>query len=339
LLLTIRQSWIYAICNAVESNINGTGTLGRTGTATSYSSLSATSHGPPPAHMASGIGLGLPSPSRNPFLETTHVAPIDSSWAKAIERRTSFKDALRQGRATLGLNPAKMPDDFAGKLNGHRRNPSKGAKEIHHVHTQSLDAGRAPLPRSRSSLSVPGVGIGFLTPGSRQSSRSSKTSKRSSLVSISDEGYSMPAGEPPLAESEPILFPTTTRRSSYQLELDDDMRNAVLLANPMPAPVGLNHLNDAIHQPNLAPSETLTQEKFQHALSDDLATSPPPDMALLRQIASRERHPNDGLPSLSIIILRSCLSASDVPGSIARSVRTSPRSDHPTSTNGRTKQS
>jgi hypothetical protein len=235
--------------------------------------------------MASGIGLGLPSASRNPFLETTHVAPIDSSWAKAIERRTSFKDALRQGRATLGLNPAKMPDDLAGKLNGHRRNPSKGAKEIHHVHTQSLDAGRAPLPRSRSSLSVPGVGIGFLTPGSRQSSRSSKTSKRSSLVSISDEGYSMPAGEPPLAESEPILFPTTTRRSSYQLELDDDMRNAVLLANPMPAPVGLNHLNDAIHQPNLAPSETMTQEKFQHALSDDLATSPPPDMALLRQIA------------------------------------------------------
>lgn len=173
------------------------------------------------------------------------------------------------------------------KRNGHRRLPSKGAKEIHHVHTQSLDAGRAPIPRSRSSLSVPGlaVGIGFLTPGSRQSSRSSKTSKRSSLVSISDEGYSLPAVDAPQAPSGSVLFPSTTRRSSYQLELDDDMRNAVLHANPMPPATLEGPVSEPSNQPNLAPSETMTQEKFHHALTNESTTSPLPDMALLRQIA------------------------------------------------------
>lgn len=211
--------------------------------------------------------------------------PIDSSWTKAIERRTSFKDAFRQGRATLGLNPAKMPDGFAGKQNGHRRLPSKGTKEIHHAHTQSLDAGKVPIPRSRSSLSIPGVGMGFLTPGSRQSSRSSKNSKRSSLVSISDEGFSMPAVDVP-PTSGTVLFPTTTRRSSYQLELDDDMRNAVLLANPMP-PALVEHkpVDEASDQPNITPSETMTQEKFQNALTEEATALPPPDMSLLHQIA------------------------------------------------------
>ncbi|GHJ87273.1 hypothetical protein NliqN6_3675 [Naganishia liquefaciens] len=279
------KSWIYAICNAVESNINGTGTLNRSGTAASLSSQSATSHGPPLAYVPSGLGLGLPSSPRNHSIGPTEVVPIDSSWAKAIERRTSFKDAFRQGRATLGLNPSKMPDGYLTKQNGHRRLPSKGTKEIHHVHTQSLDAGKAPIPRSRSSLSVPGLGIEFLAPGSRQSSRSSKSSKRSSLISISDEGVSMPAVDA-LPTSGTVLFPAATRRSSYQLDLDDDMRNAILLADPMPLTLSeQTPVKETINTPNITPSETMTQERFQNALIDEAPALPPPDMSLLRQIA------------------------------------------------------
>jgi hypothetical protein len=213
--------------------------------------------------------------------------PVDSSWAKAIERRTSFKDALRHGRASLGLHSTKLPDDLiSNRRLGHKRTTSKGSKETHHAHTHSLDAIKVEMPRSRSSLSVPGLGIGFLNPSSRQSSRSSKASKRSSLVSISDEGALGPVLEPPIRPVDPVPLPTLRRQGSdYQLELDEDMRNAVLSVNPMVAsPAAI--ARPLVDQPDLAPSETMTQEKFHQALGNVSTSSAPVDMALLRSIAN-----------------------------------------------------
>lgn len=282
------QSWIYAICNAVESNINGTGSLSRAGTFAGNSSQSPLSHSSASSHHPSALGLGLPSSSRTTVNEATNTVPIDSSWAKAIERRTSFKDALRHGRASLGLHSGKLPDDIANsKWLGHKRGSSRGAKEIHHGHTHSLDAIKTEIPRSRSSLSVPGMGVGFLNPSSRQSSRSSKASKRSSLVSISDEGILGTVLDPPGRSADPVPFPSLMKRegSFYQLELDDDMRNAVLSVNPMvTSPTALAQPL-VVDPPDLAASETMTQEKFHQALANVPTPSAPADMALLRRIA------------------------------------------------------
>jgi hypothetical protein len=73
--------------------------------------------------------------------------------------------------------------------------------------------------------------------------------------------------------------------SFYQLELDDDMRNAVLSVNPMvTSPTALAQPL-VVDSPDLAASETMTQEKFHQALANVPIPSAPADMALLRRIA------------------------------------------------------
>ncbi|KAI5452532.1 hypothetical protein NCC49_000695 [Naganishia albida] len=237
------KSWIYAVCNAVESSINGTNTLSR-------------------ARPSTGLSL---LPPHSP---------------------TSFSSHQSAG---LGL-----------------------------------DAIRVVMPRSRSSLRLPGLGIGFLGPSSRQSSRSSKASKRSSLVSTGDEGALGTVLEPPSCLVDPVPFPTLRRQGSdYQLELDDDMKNAVLSVNPMVVSPTAIAQPVVLDQPDLVPSETMTQERFRHALADVPRSSVPVDMAMLRQSANLPTnqtcsdcgHPIKGENSqrwatISIITtLRSCSSA------------------------------
>ncbi|KAJ9122342.1 hypothetical protein QFC22_001763 [Naganishia vaughanmartiniae] len=285
------KSWIYAICNAIESSINGTSTLRVAIPNHPQLSNYADDYGQPSRLQSSGIGLGLPSSAKLPLNESFNAAPIDPSWTKAIERRTSFKDAFRS-RANLALHSSRSPDDRS-KFPGHKRGTSKGSREIHHAHTHSLDVAKAgAMRRSQSSLSVPGAAIGFLNPGSRQSSRSSKSSKRSSLMSIGDESAPGRAVGLALRPVEPIPFPVMSRSGSfYQLELDDDMRNAVLHADPIAtSPETSYHIFPTPYQDaarELAPSETMTQERFHDALASIPTPSPPADMVLLRKIANQ----------------------------------------------------
>ncbi|KAJ9100614.1 hypothetical protein QFC21_003658 [Naganishia friedmannii] len=285
------KSWIYAICNAVESNINGTSTLRVAIPDHNQIDNYTNDYGQPSPLQSSGIGLGLPSSAKVPLKDSSNLVPIDPSWTKAIERRTSFKDAFRS-RANLALHSSRSPDD-RNKLPGHKRGSSKRSREIQHAHTQSLEVAKAgAMRRSRSSLSVPGVGIGFLNPGSRQSSRSSKSSNRSSLVSISDECVLAPAADSASRPADPIPFPAIQRSESfYELQLDDDMRNAVLNADPIfTSPETSYHMFPTTNEDTtreLAPSETLTQEKFHDALANIPTPSSPADMVLLRKIANQ----------------------------------------------------
>ncbi|KAJ9095360.1 hypothetical protein QFC19_007604 [Naganishia cerealis] len=79
--------------------------------------------------------------------------------------------------------------------------------------------------------------------------------------------------------------------SFYQLELDDDMRNAVLLADPIVvSPETTEQQAFTANKgmiPELAPSETMTQERFDDVLSSIPTPSSPADMVLLRKIANQ----------------------------------------------------
>ncbi|KAK4684385.1 hypothetical protein P7C73_g5792, partial [Tremellales sp. Uapishka_1] len=163
------KQWLYAICNAIESCINGTSSV-RTFDASKLRTVSGSldDHALPTRRVL-GLGLPIPAPNStpNPNLRKSMPPEVPSSEDRRT-RKTSFKKVMRQSREIASDKWA----DFRGALD-----TSNGSNSS----AKNLDIPRSkpsrPVP-SRSSTSNSESQSGRLTPVQATLHSSSPSSSR-----------------------------------------------------------------------------------------------------------------------------------------------------------------
>lgn len=272
------KSWIYAISNAVESVLNGTSSfrdidhLGNREPVDDY--------GSPLNPTGTPIGLGFPSFSVEDA-EGERIG-VSSSWHKAVGKKPSLREALRQSRTSLGFGNSKSRSDL-------------GAYQKEHLLSGN------PVKKNRSSLSIPSQEArpGLLGSRSRQSSRSSEGSNRA--LSVFDLDLDKAQSRRVKASCSVNPMPTEVqgrRGSGYSMEFDDGMRQAILVANSSEAEDGfvsppnervavenrLGTASNAEHAYEKLPSSTAASHLTTLSAESNGTMA---DMAMLRKVADQ----------------------------------------------------
>ena len=272
------KSWIYAISNAVESVLNGTSSfrdidhLGNREPVDDY--------GSPLNPTGTPIGLGFPSFSVEDA-EGERIG-VSSSWHKAVGKKPSLREALRQSRTSLGFGNSKSRPDLGAYQNEHLKSSN-------------------PVKKNRSSLSIPTQEArpGLLGSRSRQSSRSSEGSNRA--LSVYDIGLDRAQSRQVRASCSvdtPPIEVQDRRGSGYSMEFDDGMRQAILVANSSETEDGfVSPPNERVAIENrlgTAPNAGHAYEQFSSsgtASSLAIQKAEPSgmmaDMAMLRKVADQ----------------------------------------------------
>jgi hypothetical protein len=282
------KSWIYAISNAVESVLNGTSSyrhVNRVGTD------DVDDHASPLTPTGAPIGLGFPS---MPELEqgSGRNANVGIGWPKPA-RKTSLKEALRQNRPSLGFGQPKTRPKSSGTV-----------EELYQPRT---------VKHSLSSLSVPTQQAPpLLTSRSRHSSRSSDGR---SVFEATDEGST--GVHSATGRSLPTSILQSRKSSSYKLDLEESMKQAILVANsdqPDSSFRSNSNQGESERGRTRSAGNIHGSKSFPHFVEQDSNYQVnKADMAA--QIAlgrSRGSMPNDGLPLPCIIVPLSCSSVNDV---------------------------